>query len=91
MICSPNWKKIKIFNNDLVINRPDIVAKVFHRKVKEYLNEVDKSIFGRYGQISGTFEFENSKVPQICPYTSFTYVISFHKEDCHICCNGRKY
>ena len=50
MTCNPNWKEIKenLFNNDSVINRPDIVTKVFHGKVKEFLNEVDKqSIFGR--------------------------------------------
>ena len=32
MTCNTNWKEIKenLFNNDLVIDRPDIVAKVFH-------------------------------------------------------------
>ena len=35
---------INLFNNDLVINRPDIVEKVFHGKVTEFLNEVDKKI-----------------------------------------------
>ena len=42
--CNPNLKKIKenLFNNDLVINRPDIVAKVFYEEVKEFLNEVYK-------------------------------------------------
>ena len=40
MTCNPNWKEIKknLFNNDLVINRPNIIVKVFNGKVKEFLN-----------------------------------------------------
>ena len=59
--CNPNWKVIKenLFNNDSVINRPDIVAKVFHGKVKEFLNEVDKkSIFGRCIAYTYVIEFQ---------------------------------
>ena len=61
MICNPNWKEIKenLFNNDLVINKPDIVAKVFHGKVKEFLNELHKkSIFGRYIAYTYVIKFQ---------------------------------
>ena len=59
--CNPNWKEIKenLFNNDLVIIIPDIIAKVFHGKVKEFLNEVDKKfIFGRCIAYTYVIEFQ---------------------------------
>ena len=68
MTCNPNWKEIKenLFNDDLVINRPDIVTKVFHGKVKEFLNEVDKkSIFGRCIAYIYVIEFQKRGLPHM--------------------------
>ena len=55
-----------VFNNDLVTNRPDIVAKVFHEKVKKFLNEVDKkSILGRCIVYSYVIEFQKRELPHM--------------------------
>lgn len=44
MTCNPNWKEIteNINEYEEVINRPDIVTRVFHKKLKELKEEIIK-------------------------------------------------
>jgi hypothetical protein len=68
MTCNPKWREISenIGKNEEVINRPDIVARVFHQKLKELKEEIlKKRIFGKCLAYTYVIEFQKRGLPHV--------------------------
>ena len=60
-MCNPRWKEIQhfldLFPGQKAEDRPDVVDRVFHIKLKELMDEIkDRKLFGRV--IAGNFFFQ---------------------------------
>lgn len=61
LTCNPNWKEIKeqLKPNQNTMDRPDIVATVFHLKLKEFLNDIlSQKVFGQVIAYVYVIEFQ---------------------------------
>lgn len=66
--CNPSWPEItpSIHSFESASNRPDIVVRVFHAKVKELLSLINqKHIFGRVQTFLYTVEFQKRGLPHV--------------------------
>jgi hypothetical protein len=66
MTCNPSWKEIveNLSPWQRVENRPDLVARVFHMKLKELLEDVTKSeVFGKPVAKIHVIEFQKRGLP----------------------------
>ena len=64
--CNPNWKEIQeqLSANEAANLRPDIVARVFHAKLKALIDDVSKNrIFGTVAALIYTIEFQKRGLP----------------------------
>jgi hypothetical protein len=49
-IANPNWEKVitALFKGQTIINRPNIIARVFRAKLKDLMNQIrNNEIFGK--------------------------------------------
>ena len=68
MTCNPKWKEIKealdLLPGETAYDRPDIVARVFHQKIKEMLHDLlKKDIFGKVVGHVEVIEFQKRGLP----------------------------
>jgi hypothetical protein len=66
MTCNAQWPEIKssLFDGQTANDRPDIVSRVFHLKLKALMAEiVDKKIFGKVLAHVYTVEFQKRGLP----------------------------
>lgn len=65
---NPKWKEIvqELLPGQSAIDRPDLVARVFHLKQKELLDEIKhKNIFGRFLGCVWTIEYQKRGLPHM--------------------------
>ena len=66
--CNPDWPHIKnnIADRQTTYNRPDIVARVFHATVNQFLREiVEKKFFGPVVAYTAVIEFQKRGLPHL--------------------------
>nr|CAD2197831.1 unnamed protein product [Meloidogyne enterolobii] len=66
--CNPNDEDIKkcLIDAQKTYDRPDIVARVFHLKIKQFLKEIlEKKIFGKVKGYCYTIEFQKRGLPHL--------------------------
>jgi hypothetical protein len=59
-IANPNWEKviIALFEGQTIINRPDIIARVFRAKLKDLIGQIRNSeIFGKVPALVYTVKY----------------------------------
>jgi len=64
--CNPKWREVTeaLSEEETVHSRPDIVARVFHGKLKAIHEDIQKSkIFGSVAAIIYTIEFQKRGLP----------------------------
>ena len=64
--CNPRWPEVQraLFDHQRPPNRPDITARVFRLKLKEYLNDtLKKEVFGKINGCIYTIEFQKRGLP----------------------------
>ena len=79
MTCNPNWEEIQnnLRPNETPMDRPDLVAKVFHEKVKFLKIEIiDNQLFGCVVAYVYVIEFQKRGLPHI---HLLIYLIDAHK------------
>lgn len=68
MTCNPKWKEIteNIGKNEEIINRPDIVVRVFYQKFKQLKEEIlKKNILGECIAHTYVIEFQKRGLPHV--------------------------
>lgn len=68
MTANPRWPEItrELLPHQDVLDRPDLVARVFHLKVQFLLNDLKKKqIFGRYAGSVYTIEYQKCGLPHL--------------------------
>ncbi|XP_015189381.1 PREDICTED: uncharacterized protein LOC107073305 [Polistes dominula] len=66
MTCNPNWKEIKenLFKGQTPFDRPDLVAKVFHLKLKVVMDDIlSGKVFGEVVAHIYSIEFQKRGLP----------------------------
>lgn len=68
--CNPKWPDIErnLLSGQTSTDRPDLVARVFHLKLKELLKDItEQNVFGKVIAFVYTIEFQKSTYT--CTYT----------------------
>jgi hypothetical protein len=68
MTCNPKWEEIldALLPGQTANDRPDIVSRVFHAKLKSLIEEiVDKSLFGKVMAQTHVIEFQKRGLPHV--------------------------
>ena len=63
--CNPEWPEIRnqLQPNQPPTERPDLCCKVFKAKLGEFLELIDKGIFGKKRYLLGVIEFQKRGYP----------------------------
>lgn len=64
--CNPKWPDIErnLLSGQTSTDRPDLVARVFHLKLKELLKDITvKNVFGKVIAVVYTIEFQKRGLP----------------------------
>ena len=66
--CNPQWKEIhdNLFDGQRIHMRPDLVSRVFHMKLKELMNDINKNrILGKTAAFIHVVEFQKRCLPHV--------------------------
>jgi len=80
LTCSPKWKEIteNLRKGETTIDRPDLIAKIFHEKIKILKNEImEKNIFVVIIAFVFVIEFQKRGLPHI-------HLLVYLSEECKI-------
>ena len=63
--CNPQWPEISenLLSGQTPTDRPDIVTRVFHLKLREFLQDIVGHIFGQVAAYMWTVEFQKRGLP----------------------------
>lgn len=84
MTCNPKWKEIveNLCEHEDAIDRPDLVATVFHHKIKECLEKIVKNgLFGKCIAYTYVIEFQKRGLPHMHMLLFLDYANKIYTEE----------